>query len=62
MHCATKTADILSLLTLTYNEFIIASIFNTLQKLTQVLRLTKKVIREKIIMLKDDLLTVQNAT
>lgn len=59
---APKKTDILPLPTLAYDESTIASTFDILQKLIQVLRLTKEVICEKLIILKDDLLKIQIAT
>lgn len=43
-----------------YNEFTISGIFDILQKLIQVLSLSKKIVYNKIIILKDDLLTIRN--
>lgn len=55
-----KKADIFPLLTLTYDESIISSTLNILRKITQVLGLTEEVIRNKVIILKGDLLMIQN--
>lgn len=62
MHYATKKVDILSLPTLSYNEFTIAGTFNILQKLTPMFRVNEKIIREKFILLNSDLLILQNVT
>lgn len=62
MHCQTEKADILPLPTLAYDESTISGTLDILRKLTQVLGLSKEVVRNKVIMLKGDLLTVRNAT
>lgn len=59
--CTTKSADILPLLTLAYDKSTIAGTFNILQKLIQVHELTKEIIYKKFIILKIDLLIIQNA-
>ena len=62
MRCKIEKAEILPLPTLAYNESIISGILDILQNITQLLGFTNDIIRNKVIILKDDLLIVRNAT
>lgn len=62
MRCKVEKADILPIPTLAYDESTISGTLNILRTVTQVLGLTEDVVRDKVIMLKGDLLTVRNVT
>ena len=60
IRCRNEVADILPLSTLPYNKGSIVGTIKILQEIAERLRLSDKIVRDKVILLKGDLLTVRN--
>ena len=60
IRCRIEVIDILSLPTLPYNDGSIAGTIEILREITERLGLSDKIVRDKVILLKSDLLTVRN--
>ena len=58
--CRPDTADMLLLPTLANNKAIISGTINIIQELAERLELTDEVVRDKLILLKRDLMTIRN--
>lgn len=58
--CRPDTADVLPLPTLANNEATISGTIDIVQELAERLELTDEVVRDKLILLKGDLMTIRN--
>ncbi len=60
IRCRNEVSDILPLPTLPYNEGSIAGTIEILREIAERLGLSDEIVRDKVILLKSDLLTVRN--
>lgn len=60
IRCNLEKADLLTLPTLAYNKGTISGTIDIIQELAERLELTNEVVRDKIIFIKGNLMTVQN--
>lgn len=60
IRCSFEKANLLPLLTLAYNKGTILGTINIIRELAEQLELTNEVVRDKIIFIKRDLMTIQN--
>lgn len=60
IRCSLKKADIFLLPILAFNKVTISGSIDIIRKLAEWLELTNKVVRDKIILIKGDLMIIQN--